>query len=482
MAAGKRYRCVVVWMRRALRVEDNTPLYAAIRDADSVVPVVCLRDSEKYRGSTPRREFIRSALKDLEARLEALGGRLFVRVGDPAKILPAVARDHDAGAVYAIDVYDRSTQARDKSISRLLRDEGRQWRTFKDAILFEGGEVLSASGTPFKVYTPFRKAWLSQAEDTPRVLPRIRSVSSPAPKRADIPLSRVAGFEGAHDVGGESEARRRLMSFRKGGLPTYRELRDLPGTDGTSRLSGYLAHGAISIRTVYWKAREAWAEATASSRGSVETFIAELVWREFYYSILQNFPFVLERSFKEELNEIRWSRNRSHLAAWSEGRTGYPIVDAAMRQLNTEGWMHNRTRMIVASFLTKDLHINWQLGEKYFFEKLIDADFASNNGGWQWTAGTGTDASPWFRIFNPVLQSKRFDPAGDYIRKYVPELSGLSQRRIHAPWEMTDAEQADSGCTIGREYPAPIVDHMVARSHTKELYSRPGRTPSSFRK
>ncbi|MGB6033942.1 MAG: deoxyribodipyrimidine photo-lyase [Bacteroidota bacterium] len=481
MAAGKRYRCVVVWMRRALRVEDNTPLDAAIRDAETVVPVICLRGEQKYSVSTPRREFIRSALKDLEDRLESLGGRLVVRVGDPVKIIPAVARDHAADAVYAIDVYDGPTQARDTTISRRLRSEGREWRTYKDAILFDGKEILAGSGAPYRVYTPFRKAWLAQAENVPRVLPRIRSISTPAPAASDIPLSSVPGFEVSHRVGVASEARRRLIAFCRGGLLKYREQRDSPGMDGTSRLSIYLAHGAISIRTVYWKAREVLAEALPARRSSVETFIAELIWREFYYGILQNFPFVLERSFREEMNEIPWSRDRSRLTAWSEGRTGYPIVDAGMRQLNTEGWMHNRARMIVASFLTKDLHISWQEGEKYFFERLIDADYASNNGGWQWTAGTGTDASPWFRIFNPVLQAKKFDPAGDYIRKYVPELSAVPQRRIHAPWEMSDAEQSDAGCTIGRDYPAPIVDHMVARLRTKELYGRPVPTPHRFR-
>ncbi len=482
MAVSKKYRCVVVWMRRALRVQDNTPLYAALQDAEKVVPVVCLRDATKYRLQTPRREFIRSALKDLEARMESLGGRLFVRVGAPERVLPNVARDHAADAVYAIDVYDEPTQARDERISRLLRKRGIEWRTFKDAILFEGKEILSTSGVPYKVYTPYKKEWLGRAEDIPRVLPRVRTVPTPAPGTRDIPLRKVAGFNGTHGPGGETEALRRLKSFLGTRVREYKTLRDFPGTDGTSRLSGSLAHGSISVRTVYWSAREAWEEADAAGRSSVETFIAELIWREFYYSILQNFPFVLERAFREEFNEISWSEDRSRRAAWSEGRTGYPIVDAAMRQLNTEGWMHNRARMIVASFLTKDLHISWQVGERYFFERLIDADLASNNGGWQWTAGTGTDASPWFRIFNPVLQAKKFDPAGDYIRKYVPELSAVSQKHIHAPWEMSGAGQSRSGCVIGRDYPAPIVDHMTARSVTKELYAHPGRTPRSLRR
>jgi deoxyribodipyrimidine photo-lyase len=250
----------------------------------------------------------------------------------------------------------------------------------------------------------------------------------------------------------------------------YKARRDLPGVDGTSRLSPHLSVGTISPRKVYWAARSAAERSEPAAKAGIDTYVSELIWREFYYQILSNFPFVQRESFKEELRTIRWRKNESRFARWTSGTTGYPIVDAAMRQLNSEGWMHNRTRMIVASFLTKDLHLNWQEGERYFFDRLVDADVAANNGGWQWTAGTGTDASPWFRIFNPVNQGKKFDPEGVYVRRYVPELSSVPNALIHEPWKMSRQDQEACRCRIGRDYPAPVVDHGEQRILTMELY------------
>jgi deoxyribodipyrimidine photo-lyase len=250
-------------------------------------------------------------------------------------------------------------------------------------------------------------------------------------------------------------------------------MRDLPGIDGTSRLSAHLANGTISIRTVYHAVKERADRAPEKEHESIAIFINELIWREFYYQILANFPFAVDGAFREEFRSLRWSENREHFRAWAEGRTGYPIVDAAMRQLRSEGWMHNRARMIVASFLTKDLHIDWRRGEQHFFDHLIDADIASNNGGWQWTAGTGTDASPWFRIFNPVLQGEKFDPDGAYVRRYVPELSRLPANAIQKPWVLSPTEQKAAGCILGAEYPERIVRHEEERLVTLELYKNP---------
>jgi deoxyribodipyrimidine photo-lyase len=252
-------------------------------------------------------------------------------------------------------------------------------------------------------------------------------------------------------------------------------VRDFPGIDGTSRLSPFLALGAISIRRVYWAARERGLNAGRNEREQIDTFISELIWREFYYQILANFPYVVDGAYREEFRDIPWSANEDHFRRWREGTTGYPIVDAAMRQLAAEGWMHNRTRMITASFLTKDLHLNWQWGEQVFAGQLIDADLASNNGGWQWTAGTGTDASPWFRIFNPVTQSRKFDPEGVYIRKYLPELRRVPAAAVHEPWTMTRSQQEAAGCIIGRDYPEPVVDHQRERQVTLAMYSQPVR-------
>ncbi len=473
MSAKKRYRRVVVWMRRGLRVQDQAPLWYAIRDAEEVVPAVCLQDDERHRIPTPRRQFLRSALTDLDANLRRSGSRLFVRRGRPEEEIPAAALAHKADAVYATGVYDGPTLERDRRIAVSLERQGTQWVTLKDAVLFEAKEILASNGLPYRVFTPYRNAWVRRQRDVPSPFPAVRSIASPSPRTGDTTLGRVPGFGSLSEPGGESAAARRLREFIRSGLETYSHMRDLPGIDGTSRLSAHLANGTISIRTVYHAVRERGDHAPNRERKSIDVFINELIWREFYYQILANFPFVVEGAFREEFRSLRWSENTGHFAAWSEGRTGYPIVDAAMRQLLSEGWMHNRARMIVASFLTKDLHINWQRGEQYFFDHLIDADIASNNGGWQWTAGTGTDASPWFRIFNPILQGEKFDPDGAYVRRYVPELSGLPASAVHKPWVLATTEQKAARCTLGVEYPERIVRHEEERLVTLELYKNP---------
>jgi deoxyribodipyrimidine photo-lyase len=281
--------------------------------------------------------------------------------------------------------------------------------------------------------------------------------------------------------GGETAAIRRLNAFASGGIAAYGRLRDIPGLDGTSRLSAHIANGTISIRAVLRAAVEA-RGATGSRGEGADRFISELIWREFYHQILGHFPSVAAGPFREEFAALSWSRKRSHFDAWCEGRTGYPLVDAGMRQLLAEGWMHNRVRMVAASFLTKDLHIDWRRGERFFFERLIDADAASNNGGWQWTAGTGTDAAPYFRVFNPVAQGKRFDPDGSYVRRYVPELARVPNRYIHAPWEMSAALAGECSFRIGKDYPLPIVDHAAERAVALDLYASLRRRKGSRRR
>jgi deoxyribodipyrimidine photo-lyase len=478
-ARRKKYRRVVVWMRRAWRIHDNAPLWNAVRDADEVIPVVCLGDQRRYQELTPRRKFIQSSLEDLDAHCRSLGSRLTVRLGPAEEQIPAVAASHDADAVYAVEAYDPATRKRDARIARALTESGRSWATFKDAVVFDGGELVAASGNPYRVFTPYKKAWLSRLEDAPRVLPRLRSLSTPAPGKGDATLDRVPGFSGNAAEGGETAALRRMKHFLASGIGSYKETRDIPGMDGTSRLSAHLSLGTISIRTILAKVLETREGAGKNERENIDVYLSELIWREFYYSVLFHFPHVTGGAFRSELNSLVWSENRSHFAAWCEGRTGYPIVDAGMRQLQQEGWMHNRVRMIVASFLTKDLHLNWQWGERFFLERLIDADIASNNGGWQWTAGTGTDASPWFRIFNPVAQGERFDPKGEYVRRYLPELAGLADRYIHRPWEMSADGTRGAGKAAVAMYPAPIVRHDEERRLTLQLYKHPGTRPAT---
>jgi deoxyribodipyrimidine photo-lyase len=467
-----RRETIIVWMRRTLRVQDNTPLWTATREGAQVVPVVCLRDDAESKRLTGRRVFTREALVDCEASLRAAGSRLFVRTGRAEEEIPAVAHAHQAAAVHAVRVYDPAGIERDRRIAQALSAIGVEFHTFKDAVLFEGKEVRSRSGTPFKVFTPYKKAWLEHWDVIPPVLPTLRKISSPSSRTGDVTLDRFPGMAGIPPGRGERMAREQLRRFLKDGLRRYRERRDYPGLDGTSRLSPYLAAGALSIRSVFHAVREAEREESGEARVAIETFLSELIWREFYYQVLLHFPHVVRESFREEFNDIPWSVNRRHFAAWCKGQTGYPIVDAAMRQLQHEGWMHNRARMIVASFLTKDLHLNWQWGEKHFFDRLIDADIASNVGGWQWTAGTGTDASPWFRIFNPVLQGERFDPEGVYVRRYVPELSDVPAQVIHRPWSLSRADQLAIGCVLGKNYPLPLVRHEEQRKAALMFYRK----------
>jgi len=481
VAEKKTHLRILVWLRRALRVQDNTPLWNAVHDAEELIPAVCLQDSAAYRDDTPRRRFISQSLYDLDRKLTEAGSALIVLAGVPSQAIPAAAQRFGVEAVYAATVYDPVGCAHDTRIRSSLSKQGVRWATFKDIVVCERNEVMTRAGLPFKVFTPFKNAWLERLAQAPGVLPRVRTIRTPRVSSAARLSDMCPLLPPAPEPGGEKAALKRLRDFIAGSVATYRDRRDFLGVDGTSRLSAHLSHGTISIRQVLWAAVEAKESADAKGRQNTDTFISELIWREFYYHILGNFPRVIKGPFREDFDALVWSENKKHFAAWCEGRTGYPVVDAAMRQLASEGWMHNRARMIVASFLTKDLHLSWQWGERYFFEQLMDADIASNNGGWQWTAGTGTDASPWFRIFNPVMQGERFDPDGAYVRRYVPELQRLPSESIHKPWMMSRADQEQYGVVVDKTYPAPIIDHAAEREVTLALYKHPGRTHQRLR-
>ena len=295
------------------------------------------------------------------------------------------------------------------------------------------------------------------------------------PDLPTVPLSRVRSFRGLREEpeapqGGESEAIRLFDRFLSGPLSRYATERDRADRDGTSRLSPHLHFGTISPRTVLARVREARAAAPSSARRHAEVFVKELAWREFFHHLLFHFPRVATESFRPEFDRLSWHESAALADAWKAGRTGYPFIDASMRELSAGHWMHNRGRMAVASFLTKDLHIDWRVGEKWFERQLADADLASNNGGWQWAAGSGADAAPYFRIFNPVLQGKKADPEGTYVRRFLPELSRVPGAKIHEPWTMTSEEQRQAGCSIGLDYPAPIVDHTKERRVALEMF------------
>ncbi|MDW8451290.1 MAG: deoxyribodipyrimidine photo-lyase [Anaerolineae bacterium] len=481
---------IIHWFRRDLRIADNTALNAGVRDGGgAVVPVFVLDDKLlKGRDIAPVRvQFMLESLRALDEGLRQRGAQLVVLRGDPAAELVRLAQATGADAVYFNRDYTPAARRRDKRVTQALQSAGVRVESFKDLVIFEEDELLTTAGQPYTVFTPYKKAWLSRITPiAPEIgdwklapLPNLQSLISNLQSLVPhLPSATDLGFTNTQDgpKGGEPEAMRLLKRFRdSGALKAYSTQRDFPGIEGTSRLSPHLRFGTISPRQCYaaavstlsyaFPAKRSFSPAASDAKKEgADAWISELIWREFYMQILYHFPHANHANFNRAYDAVRWGSGDAALdeerfAAWCEGRTGYPIVDAAMRQLNQTGWMHNRTRMIVASFLTKDLLLDWRLGESYFMRKLADGDPASNNGGWQWAASTGTDAQPYFRIFNPKLQSERFDPDGAYIKRWVPELARVPVEYIHEPAAMPPLVQAQAGCIIGRDYPAPIVDH-----------------------
>jgi deoxyribodipyrimidine photo-lyase len=463
------------WIRRDVRLRDNQSLQEALAGGRSVIPVFILDPgilrSRYHVRAGHRKAFLFGGLRRLDEALRERGSRLIVREGEPAGVLAGLARETKASAVFAEEDYSPSARRRDGDLVRA----GLPLRLTQGVSARHPTQVHKADGGPYLVYTPFSRAWRALSLPTERDLaPAPRSLppvpdglrSAPLP---DLPLP--AAFPP-----GEAEAQRRLARFTSGEtapIYAYGEGRNRLDLDGTSTLSPYLRFGMLSPREAVVRALQAMDAAPGgAARRSAEVWLAELIWREFYLAILYHFPSVLRTAFNPALRQIPWRAAPTELEAWQVGRTGYPVVDAAMRQLNTTGWMHNRSRMIAASFLVKDLLIDWRLGEQWFMDRLVDGDPAANNGGWQWTAGVGTDAAPYFRIFNPVLQGERFDPEGRFIRRFVPELARVPGKFIHAPWRMSRTEQAAAGCVLGREYPAPIVDRALVRDRTLAAYRR----------
>jgi len=476
---------ILFWFRKDLRLADNTGLHEAARDAaGEVVPF-------HTTGATPARRatantaagsdaiaqaqarFTHDSLADLAGAVERAGSRLALDHAPALEAVPRAARLARADAVYWNDEYEPALERRDDEVERALRAKGLAVRRFHDRLLVPPGAVLTKTGTPFVVYTAFRRACEVLPLGSP--LPAVRRL---APH--DLPASSLEppapGGALEQWPGGGAAARKRLARFIRHGLARYAAQRDCVADDAISRLSADLRTGTLSPRTVaaavLREARTAPRDRTLAA--SAEKFVAELRWRDFYAHVLHHFPHCESGSFRREYDRIRWSGDPEHLDAWRAGRTGYPIVDAAMRELLATGFMHNRARMIVASFLTKDLLLDWRLGERHFMRHLVDGDLASNNGGWQWAAGTGTDAQPFFRIFNPVLQGQRFDPEGAYVRRWVPELERLPARWIHRPWEAPTRVREEAGVRLGAGYPERIVEHEEQRETALAMY-RAGR-------
>lgn len=423
----------IFWFRRDLRLHDNAALYNALKQGKPVVPVFIFDRNildELEDKNDARVEFIHNALQDIQEKLNGLGASLDVRYGFPLEIWNTLLSDYDIEKVFINHDYEPYAKKRDDDVRELLKKNSVQFLTFKDQVIFEKYEVLKDDGNPYTVFTPYSRKWKAILNDfylsSYPIEKYYRNFSKQQPKN-------IPSLESMKFIPGEQ--RFPPSNWKKDIIQHYKEQRDYPAISGTSRLSVHLRFGTISIREL------------ARNAGSInETFLNELIWRDFYQMILWHFPHVVHNAFKPEYDKIKWRNNEKEFELWCKGETGYPIVDAGMRELNTTGYMHNRVRMIVASFLTKHLLIDWRWGEAYFAKKLLDFDLAANNGGWQWAAGSGCDAAPYFRIFNPYLQTQKFDPELKYIRKWVPEFEKLT-------------------------YPRPIVDHEFARKRCLEVYN-----------
>lgn len=465
------------WVRRDLRLTDNQALHTALKLAGQVLPVFVLDPlliNSNYAG--PKRlAFLYENLRHLDTELQSCGSRLLVRRGDPLAQLSAVAEETGAAHIVAEEDYSPYARRRDAKIASRL-----PLHLVNGLTVHHPTTVLKDDGQPYTVFTPFSKTWKSlPAPTADALLPTPSRIPTPGAGSGQAIPAEPALPAASPFPPGPAEARQRLEKFVAGSgtaaapIFSYADSRNRMDLNGTSQLSPYLRFGVLSARQVAVAARQAIDTApTAQAEKGAVTWLNELIWREFYQAILYHFPRVRAENFQQKYNGLRWNNDEKAFDAWRRGRTGYPVVDAAMRQLTQTGWMHNRARMIVASFLVKDLLIDWRWGERWFMQHLVDGDPAANNGGWQWTAGTGTDAAPYFRVFNPILQGEKFDPDGSFIRRWLPELKAVPAQYIHTPWQMSSRLQQQAGCIIGRDYPEPIIDHQRARKRTLTAYQQ----------
>ena len=481
---NKAFDTGLVWLRRDLRIDDNAALQLALASCRQV-HCAFVFDSDildPLPRADRRVEFIRESLVELDQALREASGQpnagLIVRHGAGAQTIVALARELGVQSIFASHDYEPQAIERDRVVLGALAQAGIAMHTVKDQVVFEGRELLTRAGTPYTVFTPYKKAWLALVDahhlrshdclaHIDALAPRPQALRQPVPLLAEI------GFEATNlsqlrIPTGSTGARSLFAEFFER-MDQYHATRDFPAVKGPSYLGVHLRFGTLSIRRLAAAALQA---SIAGSAGA-SVWLGELIWREFYFQILTHFPHVAQSSFKPEYDAIRWqhgARAEKLFAAWCEGRTGYPIVDAAMAQINQTGYMHNRLRMIAGSFLVKDLGIDWRWGERYFARHLNDFDLSANNGGWQWVASSGCDAQPWFRIFNPIRQSEKFDPQGKFIGRYLPQLAKLPAQVIHAPWLCGEIELALAQVRLGDNYPQPIVAHDTAREQTLTRY------------
>ncbi|NJK37222.1 MAG: deoxyribodipyrimidine photolyase [Oscillatoriales cyanobacterium RM2_1_1] len=469
---------ILFWHRRDLRFSDNVGLGAACQLSSKVVGVFCLDPNILQRDDVApaRVTYMIGCLEQLQERYQQRGSQLLILQGDPQDALPALALGLSAKAVYwNLDV-EPYGQQRDRALSQALKASGVEVATFWDQLLHPPGKILTNAGDSYKVYTPFWRNWKDRPKDPPietykgtlTELTESEQETAQSQGVKPLPSAQDLGFNWQQDLflePGEMAAQEKLKEFCDRALEDYDEQRNFPEVDGTSQLSAALKFGAIGIRTVWAKAAAVFEQSCSDeARNNIQTWQQELAWREFYQHAMYAFPKLAEGPYRDDFRDFPWENNPEHFQAWCEGKTGYPIVDAAMRQLNQISWMHNRCRMIVASFLTKDLIINWQWGEKYFMQHLIDGDLSSNNGGWQWSASSGMDPKP-LRIFNPASQAQKYDPDAAYIREWLPELRSL-ETEVLVTGKITSEDR--QSCN----YPEPVVDHKVQQHQFKSLYKQ----------
>lgn len=468
----------MVWFRQDLRIADNPALSAAARRGSSVIPVFIYDPEQEGRWSPggAARWWLHHSLYELDKELRGRGSCLIIRKGNTLGNLEELIRQSQADTVFWNRRYEPTARRQDNKIADTLKRRGLAVETFNAALLFEPDDVLNKQGEPYRVFTPYYHACLARGEPGPPI-PAPRRLSAPQSwprslKLADLQLMPTIDWAGGLAEAwkpGEVAASKCLKRFMARALHDYNEQRERPDREGTSRLSPYLHWGEIGPRQVRSPLKD-------KSGRDAEAFLRQLIWREFAHHLLYHFPHTPTEPLRSEFARFPWTNRRKLLLAWQRGRTGYPLVDAGMRQLWHTGWMHNRVRMIVASFLVKHLMIPWTAGAEWFWDTLVDADLANNTFGWQWTAGCGADAAPYFRIFNPVSQAERFDPDGRYVRRWIPELSRMPAPWIHQPWEASTSILDESGVRLGRSYPEPIVEHHEARRRALAAYVKQGRT------
>ncbi|MFZ2468858.1 MAG: deoxyribodipyrimidine photo-lyase [Parvibaculum sedimenti] len=459
---------VIVWFRQDLRLADNLALAAAVETGEPILPVYIL-DKEAMLGGASR-WWLHGSLEALGGELEKRGAPLVLRRGLAADILPSLVAETKASAVFWNRCYEPTAIARDTTLKASLAASGIAAKSFNAGLLAEPCEVQTGGGGPYKVFTPFWRSLAARAPfaaplRAPKNLRGLAGIASDDLSRWNLRPAKPDWAGGLRTAWrpGEKHAAARLSYFLDELVVGYATMRDLPAVEGTSRLSPHLHFGEISPRQV-WAAADAVSRTTPEASSGVMSFLREVGWREFTHHLIYHWPEMVDHAWKPEFEDFPWAHDDALLSAWRRGRTGYPIVDAGMRELWSTGYMHNRVRMISASFLVKDLLIHWRHGAEWFEDTLVDADIANNRAGWQWVAGSGADAAPYFRIFNPVTQGEKFDADGQYIRRHVPELARLDNRYIHRPWEAPSAMLAVAGIELGATYPKPIVEHARARA------------------